>query len=194
MLSAGESLALGLAAVAAYWWAGRWPQVQRFGAVPLLVLFAFVGLTLPDIDQPLPLEHRSGLTHSLLPALPWLVWRWLRPVAAGVALGLGAHLAADLFPEAMVGFATIKLPGAGSIERWSYLWIGLNLLGATWLGGRLLAGEVADWRLRLLVLVGCLGLALWYFVVREGAFLALILYAAVAWTMLLKRGWLGPRP
>ena len=86
----------------------RWPVAFALA----VVLAAWAGTTLPDIDQFLPLDHRSALTHSLLPAA--LAWRW-RAAAAGLALGLGLHLSADLFPNAMQGFATVKLPFAGSI-------------------------------------------------------------------------------
>ena len=109
------------------------------GRRALLVLACFaVGIALPDLDFALPLvTHRSGLTHSILPALVLLLLHPLRgQIACGVALGIGVHLAADSFPNAMTGYATIKLPFAGSIGRtWSYVWLGTNALAALVIGG-----------------------------------------------------------
>ena len=187
-MSAFESLAVGLLALAAARWGElRWPTLAGLAAIPLALLWLWVGLRLPDIDQPLPLDHRSALTHSVLPLVPALLRRWTRPLAAGLALGLGVHLVADLFPESMTGFATVKLPLAGSLEGWSYAWLGANMLIATWLGARLLRAEVPSFNLRLLVLVAALLIALWYLGALERSPLALLLYAGVAWTMLLPR-------
>ena len=109
------------------------------GRRALLVLACFaVGIALPDLDFVLPfVTHRSGLTHSILPALALLSLHPLRgKIACGVALGIGVHLAADSFPNAMTGYATVKLPFAGSIGRtWSYVWLGANALAALVMGG-----------------------------------------------------------
>ena len=104
-----------------------WRAVEVAGAGALLALVAFaVGLTFPDIDRPLGLGHRSGLTHSVLPLAAYAVARWRRAVA-GLAGGLGVHLAADCFPRAMTGYATVKLPVAGSIgAAASYGWLAVN--------------------------------------------------------------------
>jgi hypothetical protein len=109
-------------------------------ALPLLAGAFVVGLAVPDLDFFLPfVRHRSGLTHSVLPALA--VW-WQarsRVPAAGIGLGSGLHLAADTFPNAMVGYATVKLPFAGSIgATWSYAWLGLNAVAALTLGAAML--------------------------------------------------------
>ncbi len=87
-----------LAVLLALCLAQRWPDLARIMALPALLLALIAGLDLPDIDQPLPLDHRSAVTHSVLPALLALVRRWARPVAGGLALGLGLHLSADVFP------------------------------------------------------------------------------------------------
>lgn len=92
-----------------------------------VVVAAWLGTTLPDCDLSLGLGHRSGLTHSVLPvaACAWRV-RW-RAVAAGLALGIALHLAADLFPNAMRGFALVKLPGVGALDVGeSYGWLFAN--------------------------------------------------------------------
>lgn len=92
-----------------------------------IVVAAIVGTTLPDIDLPLGLGHRSGLTHSVLPAVAAAGRRRWRAVAAGLALGLALHLSADLFPNAMRGYARVVLPGVGRLGAdASYWWLGIN--------------------------------------------------------------------
>jgi hypothetical protein len=150
-----------------------------------LLACVYGGLTLPDIDQPLPLDHRSALTHSIVPALACLVRRWAWPVAAGLALGLGLHLAADLFPESMVGFATVKLPFGGSIGSGpSYLWLGANALGCSALGGILLHRSLhrPDWR--LVALLGTALIGLWYLLRVDGGWPALAIYLLAGWLAL----------
>lgn len=128
------------------------------GRRALLVLACFaVGIALPDLDFVLPLvTHRSGLTHSVLPVLVlWLLHPLRGQIACGVALGIGVHLAADSFPNAMTGYATIKLPFAGSIGRtWSYVWLGSNALAALVMGGVLgLRVLPKPWGLAILIAV-----------------------------------------
>lgn len=91
-----------------------------------LVAFA-IGLTLPDVDLTLGLGHRNGLTHSIAPALVVLGRDRWRHAGCGLAGGTGLHLAADCFPNAMTGYATVKLPIAGSIgAAASYGWLAIN--------------------------------------------------------------------
>ena len=87
-------------------------------ALALSGLGFYLGGETPDLDQRTSLLlHRSILTHGLL--APLLVNRFLsgprvlRWFAAGFALGVAVHLAADLFPEAWTGFALISLPFYG---------------------------------------------------------------------------------
>src|SRR3712207_9575641 len=55
-----------------------------------------------------------------------------------------SHLAADVFPNGMTGYATVKLPFAGSIGSGaSYAWLAVNALGAAFLGGWLLRSQLA---------------------------------------------------
>ena len=101
-----------------------------------------IGLTLPDADLYLWLRHRSALTHSVLPAALLLVRRAWRTAACGMAAGTGLHLAADSFPNHMVGYATVKLPGIGALPAAeSYAWLAINALAAlalaAWLARRL---------------------------------------------------------
>ena len=83
----------------------------------LFGLGTYLGNATPDLDQRTDLLlHRSILTHGLL--APLLVSnlfggcsaRSLQWFAAGFALGVAIHLAADLFPKAWTGFALISLP------------------------------------------------------------------------------------
>jgi len=173
LLVAGAALAL--------WLGERFAAPARLIAIPALLLCAYAGLTLPDIDQPLPLDHRSALTHSIGPALLALVRRWARPVAAGLALGLGLHLAADLFPNAMVGFATIKVPFAGSIGAdLSYAWIGVNGIACLLLGGRL-TRDVSHRTVAPLLLAAVALLGLWYLFQVDGGWPALVMFGLAGW-------------
>ncbi len=108
-----------------------WRRDRPVGIATAVVGFlglTAVGIYLPDIDQGLPfLTHRSGLTHSVLPIVA--LWRLLPPaLMGGMALGIAVTLAADLFPEAWTGFATIHLPFVGSIGLLSAPWIAVNML------------------------------------------------------------------
>ncbi len=138
----------------------------------LLVLAGFaVGMALPDLDFALPfVTHRSALTHSILPALAlWLLHPLRGRIACGVALGIGVHLAADSFPNAMTGYATIKLPFAGSIgSTWSYVWLGANALAALAMGGVLaLRALPPPWGRAILVAVAA-GAVVYLFTTEGG--------------------------
>lgn len=142
---------------------------------------AISGMTLPDIDLSVGLGHRSALTHSVLPIALAAMDRRTWPVAAGLGLGLGLHLSADLFPNGMRGYATIKLPLLGSIGTGaSYLWIAVNA-GAGLAGGAWLLGQVATPlpAAATLVAVGLLGVA--YLVRTDGGWPALALLIMVGW-------------
>ena len=168
-----------LVALAAAWGAARYPGAAWL-ALPALLACVWAGTTLPDIDQPLPLDHRSAATHSALPAAAALARRWAWPVAAGLFLGIGLHLAADFFPNGMTGFATIKVPLGGSLGAdGSYAWIGLNALvcgaAGTWLA---LRGHAPGWRGAALVGAGLIGLV--YLAGVDGGWWALATFAVVA--------------
>lgn len=162
---------------------GRWPPA----IAAALLLAAWAGTTFPDIDQLLPLGHRSAATHSILPAALSCLWRRGRAIAAGLALGVGLHLSADLFPEAMQGFATIKLPVAGSIGwQASYVWIGINAFACLTLGALLLARLVGP-KLALAILgaVALLGVA--YLFTVDGGWWALAMFASTGWLAMRTR-------
>ncbi|HEU0045823.1 hypothetical protein [Sphingomonas sp.] len=164
-------LAAALASIARRW---SW-------AAPLAILAAaWAGTTLPDLDLSLELGHRSGLTHSVLPAAV-VCWRrrWWA-VAAGLALGIGLRLSADLFPNAMRGFATVKLPGEGSIgAEASYLWFAVNaalaLTVGAWLACAVTPPKVAGAVLGATALKGVL-----YLYRTDGGWWALLLFAGAA--------------
>ncbi|NJC35192.1 hypothetical protein GGR88_002706 [Sphingomonas jejuensis] len=165
-----------LAAVAAR----HWPPA----AMAAVILATVAGLDLPDIDAAVGLPHRSGLTHSLLPAMPALLRRRWHPVAAGLAIGLGMHLAADSFPNAMTGYATVKLPLAGGIgAAGSYLWLGLNAVAATAVGvSRILALFGRTAALVLLATLTVIGAG--YLLRTDGGWPVLALGALAGWLML----------
>jgi hypothetical protein len=178
-------LILVISALVALRVAARWPDLAELLALPALLLCVIAGLTLPDIDQPLPLDHRSALTHSIVPALLALWRKWARPVAAGLALGLGLHLAADVFPNAMIGYATVKVPFAGSIGSGaSYFWLLANALACTALGGWLLRQQIRPPLLRLLSLVVICLIGLSYLIGVDGGWPALAIYLAAGWLAL----------
>ncbi|URW75600.1 hypothetical protein M9980_13930 [Sphingomonas donggukensis] len=106
------------------------------GHVAALILASFVvGLGVPDLDFLLPLRHRSALTHSVVPLLIVLLHPAGRRLLPGLALGIGVHLSADSFPNAMTGFATVKLPFAGALSAAaSYIWLGANALASVAIG------------------------------------------------------------
>ncbi|MGN7158858.1 hypothetical protein [Sphingomonas sp. SAFR-052] len=149
-----------------------------------VVCAGIAGTTLPDLDLLLPIGHRSALTHSLLPlVLALFVRRW-RPVMAGLAIGIGLHLAADAFPNAMRGFATVKLPGIGSLGvSGSYAWLGVQAAVATLAGAVLLAAALPTALAAITALVlGVLGIA--YLFVTDGGWWAMSVYAAFGWLAL----------
>lgn len=150
-----------------------------------LTLIAFAaGLTLPDVDLHLWLSHRSALTHSiLLPAL-LAAKRELRAVGCGLGAGTGLHLAADTFPNRMVGYATVKLPFAGSLSAVdSYLWLGLNALAALALAA-VLAVRLHPPRGVLLVGAGVLVGGVGYLWRTDGGWPVLAILAALAgWSL-----------
>ncbi|SFR96246.1 hypothetical protein [Sphingomonas jatrophae] len=182
------ALALLLAAAAVLHWGGS-DTAALLGAVALA---AAAGTTLPDIDQVLPLGgHRSALSHSVLPACLCLRRRWW-PVAAGLALGLGLHLAADVFPRSMRGFATVKLPfaggmGAGASRAWLALNMAAALVLAVALGRALMPGGPARWAAA--ALAGLAGLL--YLMRVPGGVQAMLLLGACGWLALSARRHLG---
>ena len=171
----GGERGMGIGWLLLAWLIGRRAPTQVARAIATVLAVA-AGLTLPDLDQWLPLAHRSALTHSVLPVL--LVLGVGRGVAAGVALGLGFHLAADCFPAAMAGYATVKLPFAGSIGAgWSYVWLGVQSIGCSlWGAWSLARDEPPGVALGVLGVGAALGAVyLWH---DPGGWPALLLYGA----------------
>ncbi len=149
-----------------------------------VVCAGIAGTTLPDLDLLLPIGHRSGLTHSLLPLALALFARHWRPVMAGLAIGIGLHLAADAFPNAMRGFATVKLPGIGSLGvSGSYAWLGVQAVVATLAGAVLLAAALPTGLATLTaLLLAVLGIA--YLFVTDGGWWAMFVYGSFGWLAL----------
>lgn len=146
-----------------------------------LALAVVSGTTFPDIDFHLPLAHRSGLTHSVLPIALLAYHPRLRGAAAGLAIGIGLHLAADCFPNGMRGYATIKLPFAGSIgSDASYGWLGINALAALAIGAGL-AMRLFDTLVLAVTAIAVAGIAIAYLAVTDGGWPPLALFAAAGW-------------
>lgn len=157
------------------------------GATFALLAACVGGTTLPDVDFDLWLAHRSVLTHGVLPVALLHLWSATRPVAGGAAVGVGLHLAADCFPNAMLGYATIKLPLAGSIGmEASYLWLAVNAVAA--LGWGVFATVVAlavRWRMAALAGYAAIGMA--YLFVTDGGWPALGIFALAGWLAVRRR-------
>jgi hypothetical protein len=149
--------------------------------VVTVAIATIAGTRLPDLDTRLRLRHRSALLHGVLPPVLALADGRTRGVAAGLALGIGLHLSADLFPGRMRGFATIKLPGWGSLgAKTSYLWIGANA-AANLLGGAILVDQIVD-RRTMAAMVGAIGvIGVTYLVRADGGLWALTLFAMIGW-------------
>lgn len=75
------------------------------------------------------LHHRSIVTHSVLPALAFILLGWRAGAApiAGALVGIAVHLSCDLLSP-MVGYGQIWLPEPYQIPLgpFSNLWLGLN--------------------------------------------------------------------
>ena len=181
------SLAFAFAALALLRLGWLTPRAAGYVAAAALLLAMIAGLTLPDIDQPLPLDHRSAVTHSALPALLVTFRRWTWPVASGLAFGIGLHLAADLFPNAMIGFATVKAPFGGSIGAdLSYAWLSANALGCVALGALLLR-KVAGARLTGGLFAATAAVGAVYLAGVDGGWPALALLSAIVLLALTAR-------
>ena len=162
------------------------PPLAAYLAAPALFACAYAGLTFPDIDQPLPLDHRSALTHGIAPALALTAWPWARAAAAGLSFGVGLHLAADIFPNAMTGYATVAVPFAGRLDAGgSYLWLIANAAACAALGLWLLVRALPHAAMRAAALLGVALIGLSYLPSVDGGWPALLI--------LLCAGWLGVR-
>lgn len=149
-----------------------------------VVLAATAGTTLPDLDTPLRMRHRSAILHSALPPCTALLDSRTWPVAVGLGFGIGFHLTADLFPKTMRGFATIKLPLSGSIGVLpSYIWIVANVaangIGAVAVLDRFATQQVGR---HALIAVGVVGIA--YLLRTDGGWKALMGLILIGWLIL----------
>ena len=161
----------------------RWPCAAALTAV----LAAWAMTRLPDLDLTLGLGHRSALTHSLLPVGIACARRRWWALAAGLSLGLGLHLSADMFPNAMQGYATVKLPGLGSIGAdASYVWLTVNAVAALLIGAWLL-GRVLTPKPVLAVLGAVAVIGVTYLFTTDGGWWALAMFGGTGWLALRGR-------
>lgn len=152
--------------------------------IAIVALATAAGTTLPDLDTPLRLGHRSALLHSILPSCIALLDRRTWSVAAGLGLGIGFHLAADLFPRTMRGFATIKLPGWGSIGTVpSYGWIIVNMVGNMVAAVVVLDG-IASRQVAGGALAGAAVFGTIYLLRTDGGWKALLGFTLIGWLVL----------
>ena len=80
-----------------------------------------------------------------------------------------------------MGFATVKLPFAGSIGGWSYLWLSANAVAGALLFGALLPGLRFDWRVRAVILVVAAVLGATYLLRVDGGWWALGSILLIGW-------------
>jgi hypothetical protein len=172
--------------LAAAWLASCWRPNDPVRAAAML-LACVGGTTLPDIDFTLWLAHRSALTHSVVPIALLACRSGGRAILPGVAIGIGIHLAADCFPNAMRGYATIKLPLAGSIGREaSYAWLAANALAAMAIGMLWQPRPMAiGWR--IVSLGGCAAIGAAYLFVTDGGWPALGIFGVAGWLAVRRR-------
>ena len=165
-------------------WLASLPRLHEWAAPAAVVAAAVAGTTLPDLDLFLPIGHRSGLTHSVLPVAVLACWRRGWPAAAGLALGIGVHLTADSFPHAMRGYALVKLPGLHGITRWeSYGWLAANA-AAAFVAGWWLARRAVPSHLTAAVLAAVAVAAITYLLKTDGGWWALALLGVPVWLRL----------
>ena len=135
---------------------------KLFLSIAALIIGAWLGLKLPDIDQRLDLLlHRSIITHGpIIPLIVFLAARDsratpVRLLAMSLCLGFLVHLAFDLFPKGWSGYALISLPIYGWLPSIiSVIWIaGSGLLCAYW-AARLVRGVHES----VLLVLGTLGI------------------------------------
>jgi hypothetical protein len=92
----------------------------------------------------------------------------------------------------MIGFATVKMPLAGSIgPDLSYFWLAANALACSLSGGLLLRKAVAAPALRAVALAAAALLGIWYLLRVDGGWPALGIYLIAGWLMIRRRGWRG---
>lgn len=142
------------------------------GQLVVLAGTAVLFLPVPDVDQLAlrVLRHRSILTHSLLVPLlvGWLAAPLGPAAAAGAALGVAVHLAADLLSKSK-GYGRVWFPWPlkGGLGGWSALWLMGNALGSAALAFLWLPAGLREAG----ALVG-MGAAVGYGVLRERRILA----------------------
>lgn len=142
-----------------------WSSIAFIEAPLLFLAGLMAGIRLPDIDLVLPgFRHRSGITHSFLMAFFFWLMGWYA-IAAGLALGVGMHLASDMQPKAWTGGALIKFPMLGSIGLISPLWILANILGCAFVWLEVMSVSTVPDR-QLMLMVSLFGV-LWYFTREE---------------------------
>lgn len=124
----------------------------------------------------------------MLPAALLAAVRWARAAAAGLGLGTGLHLSADLFPDAMTGYATVAVPFTGRLDAGaSYLWLGGSALACAALGLWLLHRALPHAGLKAAALLGSALIGLWYLPRVDGGLPELLLLAGGAWLIARRR-------
>lgn len=161
-------LMVGSVVVAKQYFPG-WASVAFLEGSVFFLSGLIAGVRLPDLDLILPgFSHRSGISHSCLPAALLWLGGWY-PIAAGLALGIALHLSSDLQPRAWTGGALIKFPIIGSIGLLSPLWLIVNILGCLVILMDVMSADMAKVSMNtrhITMVIGAAG-GLWYFCQEE---------------------------
>ncbi|NIY71654.1 hypothetical protein HCZ30_04300 [Marivivens donghaensis] len=161
----------------------------------LMVLMAWVYLDAPDLDLSLMsvLHHRSIITHSLLPALVFLIFR--REVGAaplaGAIIGISVHMSCDMLSP-MVGYGQIWLPAPFKMPLgfFSYFWIAGNALGGYFIAYRLMQRYLPEGfgKPVFIVLAGAMGA---YYGIENEGYLGAFVIATLVPLLVAIHAWRG---
>ena len=173
-----------------------WPAWAFMKAALLFLAGLIAGIRFPDLDLLTPgLVHRSGLTHSCLPALAFWFFN-LSPIAGGMALGSALHMSSDLQPKSWVGGALINMPFLGSIGMLSPVWLIANIVGCLAIVMEVVPLETPIAQKMMLAM--CAISAVWYFLREEKrpllplmtlGFATLLIHAVRGGTLSIKMIW-----
>ena len=165
-----------------------------------IVMFGFLGLGFPDIDQ-LPglfaiLHHRSIVTHSIIIPAALLAIRnsAIRFSACGFILGISIHLAADVLSSPK-GFGMIWLPWPIKIPLgWlSPAWLAINaLVGMVWV--KILLLRLKGWSPMTMYLITALSLGPCYAIIHEKSHLPFLSFVAIFGLSFALADWIANHP
>lgn len=159
----------------------------------LMVLMAWLYVDAPDLDLRFiaVLHHRSIITHSLLPALVFLIFRREIGAApmAGAMIGISVHMSCDMLSP-MVGYGQIWLPAPFKMPLgfFSYFWIAGNALGGYFIAYRLMQRYLPEGfgKPFFVVLAGAMGA---YYGIENEGYLGAVVIATLVPLLVAIHAW-----